>query len=284
MKPFDIVRETNLNLGTDFKSPKELWAYARIASDRLRDRWLQSGRTDYGIYKDPDYVYEGLICFERISHHSVTGLERFHRAHNVPKGTLLDIYNGIGLSSVYASMVGFEVAVVNDNPAQVNFMQQSAVRNLGYELPVVDSLTDIPDGSFDVAMTLEVLEHFTEPLLQLQETLNKIVPNGILVETTGFACSEYPGHFAEYTVDGEQVPHRQVSRHISGMLKTGCVKMVQGIQAKPRIWGKVMVGYDKKPRVWREGCPTSAHEFRGLTREMLALGLPPFTIPGVLSS
>lgn len=281
MKPFNLVLETNLNLGTDFKSPKQLWDYARIVSDRLRDQWLDSNRTDYSIYKDPEYVYEGLICFNRLSADAVTRMERLYRAFNIQKSTLLDIYNGIGLSSVYAAQCGFEVTAVNDNPAQVAFMQKSAMRHLGKEIPVIESWKDIPKKSFFAVMSLEVLEHFTEPLVHLQETTDLISDGGMLVESTGFADCKLPGHFEYYTVNGEKVLHRQVSKFIAGQLNGEYLKVLKGVQCKPRIWGKVMVGYDKKPRVWIEGAPKDHLEFHGHVREMDALGLDPFCIQGI---
>ena len=135
MTPFNLVTETNLNIGTDFKSPKELWAYARIASNRLKKQWLDSDRTDYSIYKDPEYIYEGLICFQRISQHAVIRVERFYRAFNQPKKNILDIYNGIGLTSILAAQCGFTPSAVNDNEFQVQFMQKSAMRHLWKCLP-----------------------------------------------------------------------------------------------------------------------------------------------------
>jgi SAM-dependent methyltransferase len=278
MKPFDLIKETNLNLGTDFKSSRELWGYARIASDRIKAQWLDSGRTDYSIYKDPEYIYEGLICFDKMSGDAITRMERLYRAHNLKKSNLLDIYNGIGLTSVYATQCGFEAVAVNDNPHQVSFMQKTAMRHLGREIKVYDTLAEVPNKSFDIVMSLEVIEHFTEPMVHLQETLDKISDGGCLAESTGFADCTLPGHFEYYTVNGELIRHRQVSKIMADYLRTGYLK---GVQCKPRVWGKIMVGYDKKPRVWREGAPTDAVTFHGHCREMDDLGLDHFIVQGI---
>lgn len=271
---FDLVKETNLNLGTDFKRPKELWDYARIASDRLRKQWLDSNRTDYSIYKDPEYVYEGLICFSAVSQPSITNLERYTRVVGLPKGNLLDIYNGIGLTSIYAALVGFTPTAVNDNPAQVDFMQKSALRHLGYEIPVIESLSEVPTASFDYVVSLEVLEHFTEPLKHLDETLSKVrAPNGIFVESTGFVDCNLPGHFEFYRIDAEVISHRQMSKPIKVALNKNFFEEASCVNRKPRIWR--MKGEQTETVLWSHKKNGQKGRFRCLVRDMERFGLEP---------
>jgi len=272
MTPFNLVKETNLNLGTDFKSPRELWSYARIASDRLRKQWLDSGRTDYSIYKDPEYIYEGLICFSMVSQPSINNLERYTRVVQLPKGLLLDIYNGIGLTSVFAAMCGFTPAAVNDNPPQVEFMQKSALRHLGYEIPVFESLAEVPDNSFDYVVTLEVLEHFTEPLKHLEETLSKIKgPNGVLVESTGFVDCTLPGHFEKYIANGKEVLHREMNKFIKDALKVKFFEEASCVNRKPRIWR--MKDKQTETILWSHKKDGTKGRFRCLVRDMERYGL-----------
>lgn len=272
MKPFDLIKETNLNLGTDFKSPKELWAYARIASDRLRNQWLDSGRTDYSIYKDPEYIYEGLICFDMVSTPSLSNLERYTRVVKMEKGMLLDIYNGIGLTSVFAAMCGFTPAAVNDNPPQVEFMQKSALRHLGYEIPVYETLAEAPEKIWPFVVTLEVLEHFTEPLTQLRETISKVAPGGVIVESTGFCDPALPGHFETYFIDGVPVSHRGMSKPIKNLLKEEFYEEASCVNRKPRIW-RMKSEAQSETILWSHKKDGTKGRFRCLVRDMERYGL-----------
>ena len=266
---FDYVRETNLNLGTDFKSSGELWSYARLASDRLTRQWIDSGRTDYSIYKDPDYVYEGLLCYHFISKHCLLVVERFHRAFGIEKGTLLDIYNGVGLTSVYAALCGFDVTVVNDNPAQVEFMQKTAKRHLGRELKVCSTL---PSQTFDTVCSFEVLEHFTHPLDELERQLGCVTETGIFAESTGFLDSGLLGHFETYSVGADVIQHRKVSRLVQKRLERDARVEAFGIQNKPRVWNK-NPNLDENPKKWVVPKNGKRELFRGYVRQMQDLGL-----------
>ena len=160
-------------------------------------------------------------------------------------------------------------------------MQKSALRHLGREIRVYDQLSDVPAKSFDLVCSFEVIEHFTDPMAHLEQTLSKIADDGCFAESTGFADCSLPGHFEYYAVNGERIKHRQVSKIMADYLRTGYLKVMKGVQCKPRVWGKVMVGYDKKPRVWREGAPQDAVTFHGHCREMDTFGLDHFVVQGI---
>lgn len=65
------------------------------------------------------------------------------------------------------------------------------------DLDIISDITDIPveDGSFDVVMCTEVLEHVADPQRVLEELTRVLKPNGHLILTAPF-CSLT--HFAPY--------------------------------------------------------------------------------------
>jgi SAM-dependent methyltransferase len=83
------------------------------------------------------------------------------------------------------------VRYVNEHsPATaVGFEQGSiAARAREVGIPILSSLTDEADGSFDVVTAIEVLEHTLDPLTELRLIRRLLRPGGLLLLTTGNAA------------------------------------------------------------------------------------------------
>ncbi len=265
-----FLHEVNLNLGTSFTSFSDFRKVADEASAKLISRWVDSGRTDYSIYEDPEYIYDTLMCYKAISSGAVTGAERYFRAHNIKKGKALDIYNGAGLTSIQAIQAGFDCEALNTNPAQVTFMNNSSRRILGRDITTHKDLAAIPDESFDTVFSLEVFEHFKSPVDHVKETLRVLKTGGYLVEGTGFTDPELLGHFDVYEINSAEIGNRAAGKYVQRLIKQTCIPVMSGFNRKPRIHHKV--GADK---IHSYKWPDLNFGFRGLVRNMKDLGLDP---------
>ena len=212
----DIVRITNSFNGTNYRSYKDLRVPMLEARQRMHSRWLasldKSGGSDngpaYEVYLDPEYNYEALHCFEKSKACTRETVAYFaegkpgKRAGEVYDGppvgelSVLDLYNGNGLTTVHLNMNGFNAESFNDNPEQVKYMQHASKMLTGRE--VLNHVT-LPKKQYDMVLTLEVMEHYSEPLKHLEDLIHLVKPGGYLIESSGFNGSvDNIGHFDSY--------------------------------------------------------------------------------------
>ena len=262
MMPFDTIAVANKLLGTSY-TKRELLDICYTEQARLKQQWLTSNRKDFKVYDDPGYLLDCILSYSCVSQRCLINGERFFRAHNIPKGKALDIFNGIGLSTLHANLVGFDCEALSASDGQADLCQQLSKQVLGRPTVIHRDLKSLKPASFDVLFSFEVLEHFQDPVQHLNEVLPLLKPGGHFVESTGFKSPDHIGHFERYTVGNEQVLGRQASTAVRKRLEQEATK--------------VMIGFDKKPRIWVKTLqPKPKTMFRGIHSEMLALGLEPF--------
>lgn len=219
------------------ETAKEMHELVAMAAEPLRTRWNESGQTDFSIYTDPLYLYEAFISFYKISVITPGQLKKWVRENNIDptKHTWFDLYNGIGLTSLYLTDMGFKLSVHNDNPDQIEAMLKLYSH---YKMKPPKILDTWRDQRFDFVSAFEVVEHFDEPKLIVTDLLNCVKGKGWYVESTGFADPTYPGHFNHYKVDGQMIDNRQAARAIAKHTVESGFK-------------KIFIGYNKKPRIWQ---------------------------------
>lgn len=257
----DFVTEANSFFKTSL-SKRSLLDECYRRQKKLLKQWLDSGRTDFSVYDTEDYTWDCVLSYFCVSNRCLTNGERFFRYFDIPKGKALDVFNGIGLSTIHANLAGFKCDAVSANAMQQDFAQHSAKRILGKQLRIFSSLQDIRSASYDVVMSFEVLEHFKDPTEHVAELLRILKPGGYLIESTGFQHADHIGHFDTYTINGKQFSNREAATQTRKALEQHCTKL--------------MVGYDKKPRIWVKALvPKPKSFFRGIHEEMLSKGLSP---------
>ncbi len=261
----DIVRITNSFEGTSFSNYTELEKTMFSVRERLLKQWQASldadgGPTnpDFSVYHDPEYNYEGIHCFEKSKTCTGNMVKYFHqlKAGNVYKGwhigladprgvmytgkspsemTVLDVYNGNGLTTAHLLANGFNVESFNDCDPQIEYMQAACMDLVGKK---VKNHKTLPTAQFDIVVSLEVLEHYTDPLIHARDLVKLTAPGGYLVESSGFnGSSENIGHFDTYEIDGVRMNYREARRKTSNFLSF--------------YYEKVFIGFGKMPRIWK---------------------------------
>jgi SAM-dependent methyltransferase len=262
ISPKEIVELTNAFEGTSYETYADLEDDMFTIKSRLHDQWtasLKSGRPDYSVYRDPQYNYEGIHCFEK-SKACTGGVIKYfgrHKPGNVIGGRVidtrvtqgiwyegakpaemdvLDMYNGCGLTTAHMKLNGFEkIEAFNDNEAQARYMQH-ALQFFG--LPPVKLHSTFPEKQYDLVLSFEVLEHYTDPLAHVRELLRLVKPGGYLAESSGFnGSSENIGHFDTYDIEGHGlVGFRQARRITTKAIEMHFDKVFDGFNRMPKIW------------------------------------------------
>lgn len=269
----DVNEITNRYAGTSYRKYSDMVA-AEMTPGRaeMLAQWQASlgGDPDFSVYKHPKYNYEAIHCFEKSKCCTAGMIMYFHglkpgnidsdgrmvdtrEVKNSPAViqhviggypysgpapstmSVLDIYNGNGLTTVHLARNGFNVESFNDNPDQVAYMQVAAEY---YGLPPIKNHVTIPTRQYDVVVTLEVLEHYTDPLVHVADLLRLIAPGGYLVESSGFNGSEENiGHFDDYVIEGHgKVPYREARRITTRAIQAHFTKVYDGFNRMPKIW------------------------------------------------
>ncbi|MBU4241355.1 MAG: class I SAM-dependent methyltransferase [Actinobacteria bacterium] len=112
--------------------------------------------------------------------------------------------------------------------------------NLTFEVMDVSSL-DVPGGSFDLAVSLQVIEHLADESGYLQEIARVLEPGGAALVTTPNRLTISPGsdtpinpfHIREYTPEefGNELAHHFARVEISGVFHAGWLKLNERVKA-----------------------------------------------------
>ena len=128
-------------------------------------------------------------------------------AGNLKGKKVMDLGCGDGALIYWLARKGANVVGVDNEELGLKFAESNLVGqknryNLKYEL-VLASAYDLPfeDGSFDVVVNCEVIEHLAEPERMLSEVKRVLKPSGKFVLTTPYRLTEKPAdtnHVKEY--------------------------------------------------------------------------------------
>lgn len=99
-------------------------------------------------------------------------------ASGVPPGRALDLGAGQGAVSQALKDLGFEVTAADANTAQ---FRAAGVTCMDLDL---NKPTPFPDGTFDLVMAIEIMEHLEAPRAFLREVFRLLKPGGLAVLTT----------------------------------------------------------------------------------------------------
>ncbi len=255
IKTSDIVRITNAFAGTSFKNYKELSAKIQESRSMLHAAWIDSldesggsdkpGGPSYWVYDHPEYNYEAIHCYEKSKaavresiQYFLKNVEGKHTKTlfdgDASKISVLDLYNGNGLTTVQFNLNNINAESFNTCDHQVEYMQAAAQDLLGHKLV---NHKELPKKKYDVVATLEVFEHYSEPLKHLEQLISLMKPGGYLIESSGFnGSSENIGHFDSYWLWDWKMSFMKARQLTSKVMNHYFDKVHVGFNCCPRIW------------------------------------------------
>lgn len=132
--------------------------------------------------EDLDWTGERLVTSVPDLHGTVEHLHRYALAMSLAKGkSVLDIACGEGYGSNILSQVAEKVAGVDISEESVNHAQKKyKSRNLSFKVGSTSQIP-FPDGSFDLVVSFETLEHHDEHQQMMNEIKRVLTPTGVLI-------------------------------------------------------------------------------------------------------
>lgn len=220
-----------------FATNTEVMNFCRPASDRLLTQWLKD--FDLSIYDSEDYIKECVLSYFLVSKEVSRGIGAWVKQFGISPGTtFFELYPGVGLNTVYCSALGFDCYICTGNAAQLA-ISEKLHRHFGLKQPTVLSEEEWRSRQFDFVGAFEVLEHFKEPKEVAKSLAAAVKPTGLLLESTGFGTSPYPGHYPSYRYNNVQLPPGVTLKVIHQNWKeSGLTLIYNGFNDKPRVWAK----------------------------------------------
>ncbi len=237
----------------------QLLDYFKNSPDRLAalQQWavsFQNDPPDWAVYNTAGYVDEGILCYLYPSAQSVGGTLTWLQKQYPDTWRDLkyfDDYNGVGLTTLLLLANCNNVAFFNDVPAQVQALYDLC-NNFNYQIPYNDTTripvdeNSPPQNKYDVVFSLQVVEHYKNPVEDYLTHLTKMVNDqGYLVYMHGFANggNDRTGHFDDgvYQYQGLPVKRRTVSKRCKEFLNSQGFELIpeKFYNSNPTIYQKV---------------------------------------------
>lgn len=193
-------------------------------------------------------------------------------AQHAKGGRLLEIGSGTGYGAYYLAQAAREVVAVDQDAALINRASRLfCLPNLTY-MAMDGARLSLPDGSFDVVGTFQVIEHIPEPQLLkfVQEIGRMLKPDGVAVISTlnlehnrkpGGVYVKAPFHEKEFTAPELYALLRQVfpSVAIYGLYPRWRYRMIRRLKR----WGFNRLGgkrFNPIQRFYAQGLVTDMHK------------------------
>ena len=195
-------------------------------SNMLKKIWLDSGCKDFSVYQHKDYIWDMAKCYKTRSRPTIQSMIRLIDMERVD--SVLDYYNGIGLSTIYLKTLfpNKEIAYFNDVKAQVKFMEDYNKRyRIGAQVESMEK------KKYDVVLLSEVFEHYENPEAFFIEKIEQRVGK-YLVHSSPFTDVNI-GHFSVYN----GVASKAYTRKFHHFLESrGFEFVADGFNAIPKIY------------------------------------------------
>lgn len=221
---------------TELPSEKQNFDTIKTISDNMYPLWRYPDY-NFGVYKAADYIYELIYCYFYVSKGSMNGsmtfIETTYTDSNI---SILDDYNGCGLTTLHLLTSKFNnIFIRNDNQLQLDFFNK-VLKQQNIEKSY--NLYTNEDYLFDVIVSLEVVEHYKDPLEYLKFVKEHLKIGGHFIYTQGFSWKGI-GHFDTYTFNGEEVSNKKAHREFLKYLRQNfeCVKKYYN--GKPMVYRRI---------------------------------------------
>ena len=224
----------------------------RHAEDRsalstgLEERWYASlrnaGVADYSVYADDAYLGELWLCWTMYSRGYLASIQKpgslppigvanFVRSH----GAVVDLGNGIGLTSAALRRIFPEAEVIGTNIADTRQYKIASVLAREYEFAMVQRPEQISQR-VGLVFASEYFEHFEEPLVHLHEVLTALSPRAMLI-ANAFSANAI-GHFDDYKHYGISIGKKLVGRRFNAMMRDSGYEKVKTTlwNNRPSLW------------------------------------------------
>jgi len=209
------------------KSTAEVNELLKSISETYRDRWIKSDYSDFGIYSEPDYLFDMAHCYFRFTRGSISSVKK-----QLPDlSSILDFYNGIGLSTIQTKQLwpDSEIGFFNDVKIQKKWMFGYLKR---FRMKAGGIFED--DGrSYEAVFLFEVLEHMEEPEDFFFKKIHDRVERYLIISAP-FA-EMWGGHFPKY----HGIDSKKYKRKFKMFLyDLGYILIYTGFNGRPLIYMK----------------------------------------------
>jgi SAM-dependent methyltransferase len=154
---------------------------------------------------------------------------------------------------------GYQVVGLEPSESGVRNARALVPEAVVYELSIYDDLSAIPDGSFDIAVSAEVIEHLYNPQILVDVAWHKLKDGGVFVITTPYhgylknlliaLCNKWDSHHKPMQLGGHikfwSRPSLQAFLEKQGFTVLECI----GVGRVRWLWKSMILVATKGPAV-----------------------------------
>ena len=210
----------------------EFLTIARTYEKEQHKFWYDNYNNDnrFSFYDSKEYLYTTIMCYIDWTRDMVIRTRNFADKMNIKPKTIIDHYNGCGLSTLLLKELfpDSEIHYYTDCKKQEDLMQHfNSALELNYKVHA-DGLS-----IYDLVCSFATIEHYEEPIKFWNEKLAEITNKNIIF-TADFTTIG-AGHFKQYKVDDKILEGKQMSRYFNKYLKNNGFEIIwKGWNARPR--------------------------------------------------
>lgn len=210
----------------------EFLATARACEKEQHKFWYDNYNNEnrFSFYDSKEYLYTTIMCYIDWTRDMVIRTRNFADKMSINPKTIIDHYNGCGLSTLMLKELfpSSEVYYYTDCKKQEGLMNYfNGALELNYKVnPHILS-------KYDLVCSFATIEHYERPIEFWSTSLASIADKNIIF-TADFTTIG-AGHFKEYKVDEQILEGKQMSRFFNKYLKENNFPIIwKGWNARPR--------------------------------------------------
>ena len=194
----------------------------QVIHDRLWNQWYDSfdrdadPRTqmpDYSVYDDPDYIHITQACFKGWSKANTLNIIKFFKTINHTPSSVLDVFGGIGLTSILLAKAFPETQIFyhNTDPAQTQICRELCLK---FGISNVQCVSELKQA--EVVVALEAMEHILEPIKFIEPILKDAT---FYIDGSSFTIDSI-GHHPKYVHEDKVYDNADFKRVYFKWVKT----------------------------------------------------------------
>jgi SAM-dependent methyltransferase len=204
---------------------------------KIKD-WIDSGRKDFSLYNEKDYLFETVEAFNYSSEaikRTFSIIKKLGKLDDIK--SILDYGCGLGMTSMLFSDLfpNTTIYAYDISTAELDFLKYVKEKYNYKNIIIINDISQLPEKPTLVAC-FEVIEHNKDLDMFMEHIFDLIIK--YFVFTSRFD-SDYLGHFDKYNINSITVEPKKAKHLLYKKLKSELIYLDSGWNGWPSVYERV---------------------------------------------